>query len=118
MALPRVYLICANQLVCEAVNVLLRREGVTLLGMETDTEVALAQVSELKPDVVLGAGGDEAAESSLTRTLARLVSEKGPLRVIRLGLADKELYIYHQEHRRLVDVRDLLAAISTGDVAA
>lgn len=118
MALPRVYLICVNRLVCEAVTMLLRREGIELLGMDTDTEAALAQVRALNPEVVLVESGDEDAEANVMPALAQLVSGKGHRRVIRLGLADKELYIYHQEHRRLVDVRDLVAAICADDVPA
>jgi DNA-binding NarL/FixJ family response regulator len=107
---PRVFLICVNRLVCEAVNVLLRREGIELLGMETDPEAALAQIRALRPDIVLVEGDDASSEVDLTG-LARLVYEDGNLRVIRLSLLSEQLRIYHQEQRRLVNTQDLVAAI-------
>ncbi len=107
---PRVFLICVNRLVCEAVNVLLRREGIELLGMETDPEAALAQVRALRPDIVL-VEGDDANSGADWTALARLVYEDGNLRVIRLSLLAERLRIYHQEQRRLVNTQDLVAAI-------
>lgn len=110
--LTRVYLVGAHQLVCEAVNVLLHREGIELLGMEMDSQAALAQVRALDPEVVL-VEGDAENDERLMPALAGLVCEKENLRVIRISLTDKELRIYRQEQRRLVDVHDLVAAIST-----
>ncbi|MDE3087906.1 MAG: hypothetical protein KGJ80_00785 [Chloroflexota bacterium] len=134
---PRVYLICVNRLICEAVNALLHREGIELLGVETDPDVALKQVNALDPDIVLveGFGADhqdmeharglhyvldaavdakgehEDAGSHLMSALAQLAYEKENLRIIRLSLPDEELVIYHQEQRRFMDTHDLVAAI-------
>ncbi len=100
-----------NRLVCEAVNVLLRREGIELLGMETNPEVALAQVRALQPNVVLVEGDGTNGDSTLMAALTRLVYENEKLRIIRLNLTQQELNIYQQEHRQLVNTQDLLAAI-------
>ncbi len=108
---PRVYLICVNQLVCEAVNVLLRREGIKLLGMETDPDLALAQVCALKPNVVLVEGNGTGADAGLMSRLAQLVCERRDLAVIRLSMNDRQLHIYHQERRRLATTQDLVQAI-------
>ena len=139
---PRVFLICVNRLVCEAVHALLRREGIVLLGMETDPKVGLDRVRTLDPDVVLvegfsphpetlgqvgsaaprkasgkGNGKTSPAGSRLMAALARLAYEKENLRIIRLSLPDEDLLIYHQEHRRFMNTRDLVAAIrSAGPV--
>ncbi len=108
---PRVFLICVNRLVCEAVNVLLRREGIELLGMETNPEAALAQVRVLRPNVVLVEGDGTSGDSILMAALTRLVYENEKLRIIRLNLTQQELNIYQQEHRQLVNTQDLVAAI-------
>jgi hypothetical protein len=108
---PRVLLICVNRLVCEAVHVLLRREGIELLGIECDPDLALAQVLALRPNVVLVEGDGADVDAGLMSKLAQLAFEKENLRVIRLCLADGELHIYQQEQRRLVDMQDLIAAI-------
>ncbi len=108
---PRVYLICVNRLVCEAVNVLLRREGITLLGMETDAELALAQVCALNPSVILVEGNGAGTDAALMSRLAQLVYERKNLCVIRLSMSDGQLHIYHQEQRRLVTTQDLIQAI-------
>ncbi len=110
---PRVFLICVNQLVCEAVNVLLSREGMELLGMETDPDLALAQISTLEPDVVLVESDGNGADAGLMARLTSLVCEQEHLRVIRLCLNDGQLQIYHQERRRLVNTQDLIKAIRT-----
>ena len=65
------FLICVNQLVCEAVNALLSREGIDLLGMETDAESGLAQVRALDPDIVLVEGDGAKIEITLMAALAR-----------------------------------------------
>ncbi len=100
-----------NRLVCEAVNVLLRREGIELLGMETNPEAALAQVRALRPNVVLVEGDGTSGDSILMAALTRLVYENEKLRIIRLNLTQQELNIYQQEHRQLVNTQDLVAAI-------
>ncbi len=108
---PRVFLICVNRLVCEAVNAVLRREGIDLLGMETDTESGLAQVRALDPDIVLVEGDGAKIETTLMSELARLTYERQKLQIIRLSLPEEVLRIYHQEQRRFVDTRDLVSAI-------
>ncbi len=100
---PRVFLICVNRLVCEAVNVLLRREGLELLGMETDIESGLVQVRALDPDIVLVEGDSVQIETRLMSELARLSYEREKLQIIRLSLANLVLHIYHQEQRRFMD---------------
>ncbi len=131
---PRVFLICVNQLVCEAVNVLLRREGIVLLGMETDPKVGLDRVRTLNPDIVLVEGFSPHPEtlgqvgstvqrrashagSRLMSALARIAYEKENLRIIRLNLPDEDLMIYRQEHRRFMNTHDLVAAIRSAGPA-
>jgi DNA-binding NarL/FixJ family response regulator len=108
---PRVFLICVNRLVCEAVNAVLRREGIDLLGIETDPESGLAQVRALDPDIVLVEGDGAKIETTLMSELARLTYEREKLQVIRLSLPNEVLHIYHQEQRRFIDTHDLVSAI-------
>jgi DNA-binding NarL/FixJ family response regulator len=107
---PRVYLIGVNRLVCEAVNALLHREGIELVGMEMDSDLALAQVRALQPDVVL-IESDGESDTSILSALTWLVYKKENLRLIRINLTNAELHIYHQEQRRLINMQDLLGAI-------
>lgn len=111
MGPPRVFLIYMNRLVCEAMDVLLRREGIELLGMESDCPLALARVRALNPDVVLVEEDGAAGRANLMSDLARLAYEQVNLRIIRLCLTNEQLHIYFQEQRRLVDTADLVAAI-------
>lgn len=111
MTRPRVYLICVNRLVCEAVNALLRREGIELLGVETDLQSGLAQVRALDPDIVLVEGDGVQIETALMSELARLSYEREKLQIIRLSLSNLVLHIYHQEQRRFMDTHDLVSAI-------
>ena len=137
MDAPRVFLICVNMLVCEAVNVLLRREGMVLLGMETDPDAALTRVKSLDPDIVLveGLGTDysddsspvsslspdsierksrkDKADSNLMTALFEMAYKSKHLRIIQLCLPNEELRIYHQEHRRFLNTHDLVAAIQS-----
>jgi hypothetical protein len=108
---PRVFLICVNRLVCEAVNALLHREGIDLLGMETDADTGLARVRALDPDIVLVEGDGAGIEATLMAELARLAYERENLQIIRLSLPDEVMHIYYQEQRRFMDTRDLVAAI-------
>jgi DNA-binding NarL/FixJ family response regulator len=108
---PRVFLICVNRLVCEAVNALLRREGIELLGVETDIESGLAKVRALDPDIVLVEGDGAQIEATLMTELAHLTYERQKLQIIRLSLSSLVLHIYHQEQRRFMDTHDLVSAI-------
>jgi DNA-binding NarL/FixJ family response regulator len=108
---PRVFLICVNRLVCEAVNALLRREGIELLGVETDLKAGLAQVRTLDPDIVLVEGDGAQIETALMSELGRLTYEREKLQIIRLSLPNEMLHIYHQEQRRFMDTHDLVSAI-------
>ncbi|MBI5031150.1 MAG: hypothetical protein HZB51_11530 [Chloroflexi bacterium] len=137
MDAPRVFLICVNKLVCEAVNVLLCREGMVLLGMETDPDAALNRVKSLDPDIVLveGLGTDysgestlvsplssellerknrqDKADSNLMTALLEMTYKRRHLRIIQLCLPNEELRIYHQELRRFLNTHDLVAAIQS-----
>ncbi len=108
---PRVFLIYVNRLVCEAVNALLTRDGIRLVGMETDPDLALRLVAGLQPDVVLVEGNGNGTDNSLMSRLAARVCEQENLRVIRLSITDGQLHIYHQEQRRLVTTQDLIEAV-------
>jgi chemotaxis response regulator CheB len=111
METPRVFILSVNRLVCEAVNVLLRKEGVAPVGMDSDPENALLQIKRLNPEVLLVEGSDEETKGLLMPTLGRLAYDNGKLRIIRMSLSASELHIYHQEQRRLLDSHDLIAAI-------
>jgi DNA-binding NarL/FixJ family response regulator len=116
---PRVFLICFNQLVCEAVNAVLRREGIVLVGMETDPDAALVQVDALSPDIVLVEGLDSAQPATrLMAELARRAYEKENLRILQLSLPDDELRIYYQKHRRVMNGHDLVTAIRSSTLVA
>ena len=108
---PRVYLIFNNRLVCEAVDALLRREGIMLLGMETDPELALAKVCSLQPNIILVEDGCADADGPVMSRLAQLVFERKNLILILLSMNDGQLHIYHQEERRLATTQDLIQAI-------
>src|SRR5512142_455696 len=99
---PRVFLIYVNRLVCDAVDALLNREGIRLIGTETDPELAIRLVSGLLPDIVLVEGNGAGTDEGLMSRLATLVYEHENLRVIRLSITDGQVHIYHQEQRRLV----------------
>ncbi len=111
MEAPRVFLICVNRLVCEAVKMLLFKEGIDLLGMETDPETALLRIRALKPNVILVEGDGAEGDSSLMSAVTQLVCENEQMRVIRLSLTQQELNIYRQEQRQFVNTQDLVAAI-------
>ncbi len=108
----RVFLICVNRLVCEAVYVLLRREGITLLGMETDPLTALEQVRDLRPEVVMVEGNASEFTAELKVKLACLMYEMANLRVICFDLANHEIDVYSQQQRKLINTHDLVAAIN------
>ena len=109
---PRIFLICVNRLVCEAVHMVLRREGFNLVGLETDPRAALEQVRALTPDVVVVEGSGDGMDAGLLAELAQLAFEKENLRIIRISLVDEHLHIYHQEQRRMVTTQDLVTAIA------
>jgi hypothetical protein len=120
---PRVFLMCVNRLVCEAVNIVLRHEGLELVGMETDLRTGLAQIRALQPNIVLVEGlapSEETAnqEAVLMSALVQLVYDNPRLRVIRFSLSEGELRILRQEQRRLVGTQDLIAAIAATDAHA
>ena len=108
---PRVFLICVNRLVCEAVNVLLCREGFVLIGMETDPDNALAQIRALNPDIVVVEGDDASPEPRWLSALMQIEYEQANIRIIRLNITNEQVHIYHQEQRRLVNTQDLVAAM-------
>ncbi len=107
----RVFLICVNRLVCEAVDVLLRREGIIPLGMTTDPETALKHVRSLQPEVVVVEGGATELGAELRIKLACLMHEMTNLRVVYFDLVNHELDVVTQQQLRLVSTQDLVAAI-------
>ncbi len=113
---PSVFLIYVNRLVCDAVDALLSREGIRLIGTETDPDLAIRLVSGLLPDIVLVEGNGNGTDAGLMSRLAALVYEHENLRVIRLSITDGQVHIYHQEQRRLVTTQDLIEAVRSGEI--
>lgn len=107
----RVFLICVNRLVCEAVDMLLRREGIIPLGMATDPETALKDVRSLHPEVIVVEGDATERDIELKIKLACLMHEMTNLRVVYFDLLNNELDVYTQQQRKLVSTQDLVAAI-------
>ncbi|MFQ6016409.1 MAG: hypothetical protein ACE5NP_13310 [Anaerolineae bacterium] len=106
----RVFLICTHPLLCEAVQLILEREGIELIGTETDQQKALKSIQSLQPDVILVESEGDAPE--LIEAISRLIQEKTGARLVNLSLNTNEISIYHREHKTVTKTEDLIQAIT------
>ncbi|MBI4671997.1 MAG: hypothetical protein HY741_10085 [Chloroflexi bacterium] len=109
MDAPRVFLICVNRLVCEAMNILLRREGIEVVAVELNPEQALEKARAFHPNIILLESADDATDLEIA--LGRLVHENRGLRLISLNSRKNEISIYCRQQRPITRTQDLFEAI-------
>lgn len=103
----RVFVLWENPLFFDAVRLLLRQPGVTLVGSTSDHDSLLDRAKSLKSHVVI----IEKTGSKDMDNKAVLSLLKDELSVIFLSLDDNELSFYHSHHHTEASVDDLLNLI-------
>jgi chemotaxis response regulator CheB len=106
---PRVLMFCSDTLVGAAVRLALERQGIELLGVESDTVRGLATVEALLPDVVLMEGAGWGAE--FMSAVWNVLNQRTGAQVIVINSDDNRILISHQEQRLLGSARELAQII-------
>ncbi len=112
MTKRRVYVIWTHSLFQESVRLLLlNRPEVEWLGATSDYVTALDQIAYLRPDTILLE--ETVASNQSAETLKILEAGAANIRVIRFGLDDNTLRVYHREQTIVVQAEDLLRLIGS-----
>lgn len=109
MATRRVFVIWTHPLFHESVRLLLDHPQIDWAGATSDHEAAQRHIADLRPDTILieELEGSQAGEEALKL----LESISSDIRIIRLGLENNVLTIYHREQRTVGQAGDLLRLI-------
>lgn len=109
----RVFVLWCNRLFYESIEVLLSHPQIEIVGAASEPTFASEHIAALKPDTVIV---EECWSSSDTGSEVLRIMEDSAWdpRIIRLGLHNNELRMYHREHRTLEQATDLLELIQEG----
>jgi len=102
-------MLCRDELVCAALRLALQKQGIELLGMESDPAKGLSAIGTLLPDVVLMEGSGWDAEFTAQVWLA--LRERTGAQVIQISPEDNQILICHQEQRLVGSTHDLAQII-------
>ncbi len=109
----RVFMLSRLALFGQGVETLLcREEGVEIVGRETEIEVAIARIKQLRPDVVLLDTTLQAGD--LASIAARIFTAQTNTRVIAMSLQDNTVSVFRGEQRTVHEIQDLMHAITNG----
>ena len=111
MALHRVFVIWSHPLFHESVRLLLRHPDIEWVGATSDHAAAHDQIVRYNADTIVIE--TEESTDAPAETLDILEASSADMRVIRLGLIDNQLTMYHRERRTVGQAEDLLKLILT-----
>lgn len=112
--MKRIFMLSSYPLFCEGVATLLDgKDGMEFVGRESDAERAIEQIKALRPDVVIVDTGNVACNANTT--VMRILQERVGVKIIGLNLLNNTICVFHEEHRPIRNVEDLMSAIETDD---
>lgn len=110
--MKRVFIFAQQALFAQGVMSLLGHEpALKVIGCEAELAVALRQIREMQPDVVILVQKDAALTTAPDAIATRFLGEELHTKIIALNLHDNTICIYQREQRVIKEVADLLAAI-------
>jgi hypothetical protein len=107
MAVRRVFLAWTNPLFHDAVRLLLQHPEVELVGEELEMEGWIAELRKSQPDVVVM----EHSPDADPRMEEALLSLPPGAKLIRFGLEDSRMQIYHRQERTVAEAEELLQLV-------
>jgi DNA-binding NarL/FixJ family response regulator len=106
----RVFMLSSHPLFSRGVQSVLSQEtGLEIVGLESDVEVAMERIKELRPDVIIVDSTMPDYDPQLV--ISRMLQNGSKSRVIGLNLHDNAMFIYRGEHRTAGGVEDLVQAV-------
>ena len=112
MTQKRVFIISNYKLFGHGLKSLLSaEEEVNIVGQQGETTQALAQIRELRPDVVIF-DSDE-PPINYTPVILQILKEFSGTRVVGLNLQNNKLFVYHSSNWRVTSVDDFIEAIDS-----
>lgn len=110
MAKKRVFIISNYKLFGHGLQSLLGAEDqISIVGQQGETAQALAQIRQLRPDVVIF--DSDAPPIDYTPIILQILKELSGTRVVGLNLENNKLFIYQSRNWRITSVDDFIAAI-------
>lgn len=107
----RIIVVCKHGLFAQGLSTLLHgREGIEVVGIETDEHRAMESIKKLKPGFVVVERGEECIP--IDNLLSYVVRESPGSRIVGLSLGQNEISVYYGQQRQVRRAEDLLDVIS------
>lgn len=107
----RTLVFCRHLLFAQGLRTLLDdREGIKVVGIETDEPRAMESIKALKPDIVIVERGEDGVP--IDNLLSFLVRESPESRLIGLSLGQNEIDVYYGHHTVVRSAEDLIDVMS------
>ena len=109
----RVYVLFGNSLMAEGVEVMLKKEGLGVVGVDVGDEEAFSRFErDFQPgDAVIVDVGDAAVHPTLS--LLHTLAERADVLVIGLDASQNEVHIFRKWRKTVSQVGELVEAIRT-----
>lgn len=107
----RIIVVCKHGLFAQGLSTLLHgREGIEVVGIETDEHRALESIRKMKPGIVVVERGEECIP--IDNLLSLVVRESPGSTIVGLSLGENEIDVYYGHQRQVRRAEDLLEVIS------
>jgi hypothetical protein len=105
MAARRVFVIWTNPLFQASIRLLLQHPDLIWAGATSDLMTAHEDILRLHPDTILF---EKTGAGIPMDVMEILEADRWDIRIIGLSLDDNEISLYHREHQKVLEARDLL----------
>jgi DNA-binding NarL/FixJ family response regulator len=112
--MKRIFMLSNHPVFGEGVEILLRQQAeVEFVGRESNPDLAIERIKELRPDVVIVDHGCSGGDAGMM--VMRILREHTQTKVIGLDLKENTFCIYQEEQRVVRGVDDLRNALGIED---
>lgn len=108
--MPSVYIISRHPIFGEGIEEMLRRrEGVEILGVEQEISKSIDQIVELHPEIVLIDCNDD--QDEISAAMMQILRKGVEAKIIGLDIQSNSFYVYMREQHEVRKFDDLLDEI-------
>jgi len=108
--MPSIYIISRHPIFGEGIEEMLRRrEGVEILGVEREISKAIDQIVELQPEIVLIDCNDDQEE--ISTAMMQILRKGVKAKIIGLDIQSNSFYVYKREQHEVQRLDDLIQEI-------
>ena len=110
MVIKNVYVIWTHPLFHVSIRALLDHPEIELIGSSSDWIIALEEIAESKPEIIIIEEDDLEINTSIN-LMVNLGSNHPDYHIIGLNINDNKLNVFHHQEQKVMEVDDLMRLV-------